>query len=382
MRCSDHKLEGMVDVQNRRCEAEACSKHPSFNLPSETRGVRCSDHKLEGMVDVKSRRCEAEGCSKHPTFNLPRETRGVRCADHKLEGMVDVRHRRCEAEGCSRRPTFNLPSETRGVRCADHKLAGMVYILNKRCSVLGCQGEALYGEEPGKRAYRCALHKTFSMVNLFLAGKCDVLDCEKAYEVLVGGTKYCLLHSPDPQHSITVKRLCRYCDIKEASRYVCRDCKQISCKKEWAVVRHLRRSVTTRFEYNSSRMLNGCSKKRPDVFFDLPGHCVIVEIDEHQHAAYAESCECARLSEIVSSIGGRPVIVIRFNPDTTRKAGRPLPLCLKDKVNLLVDTVKKELTARYDRFLVKLVQLYFDDASDDSLYLPLREEDITLLVAV
>ncbi len=129
-------------------------------------------------------------------------------------------------------------------------------------------------------------------------------------------------------------------------------------------------------------MLNGCSQKRPDVFFDLPSHCVIVEIDENQHRAYEESCECARLCEIVSGIGGRSVIVIRFNPDVTRKAGKPLPLTMGDKIDLLVATVKHELMAHYDTFVVKLVQLYFDDASSSSSYEPMQSEDITQRVAV
>ena len=33
-------------------------------------------------------------------------------------------------------------------------------------------------------------------------------------------------------------------------------------------------------------MLQGCSKKRPDVFFELNRHCVIVEIDEDQYKRY------------------------------------------------------------------------------------------------
>ncbi len=47
------------------------------------------------------------------------------------------------------------------------------------------------------------------------------------------------------------------------------------------IVRYLRNNINTKFEYNSSKILNGCSKKRPDVFFDLQKHCVIVEIDEN-----------------------------------------------------------------------------------------------------
>ena len=36
-----------------------------------------------------------------------------------------------------------------------------------------------------------------------------------------------------------------------------------------------------------------------------------------EQICYEESCECARLSEIVGGIGGRPVTMIRFNPDSS-----------------------------------------------------------------
>lgn len=127
-------------------------------------------------------------------------------------------------------------------------------------------------------------------------------------------------------------------------------------------------------------MLQGCSKKRPDVYFEMVKHCVIVEIDEHQHNTYDDSCECARINEIVNGIGGKPVVIIRFNPDTTHSKKKRLPLKLSDKIDLLDETIKKELTHDYDGFFVKLIQLYYDDTYD--VYQPVKEEFITNLVCV
>lgn len=148
------------------------------------------------------------------------------------------------------------------------------------------------------------------------------------------------------------------------------------------MVRHIRRCVRAPFEHDSSKMLQGCSRRRPDVFFDRPGHCVIVEIDEHQHRGYEDSCECARVNEIVSGIGGRPVVFIRFNPDVTRHGGKALALKLGDKVDLLIETIKAELDREHDRFGVTLVQLYYDDPSQSAAYDPKRVEDITSAVSV
>lgn len=114
--------------------------------------------------------------------------------------------------------------------------------------------------------------------------------------------------------------------MTEKSTYICNNCKKISHKKEWYVVQHLRRNINTPFEYDSSKMLNGCSKKRPDVYFDLDKHCVIIEIDENQHKSYTEICENARINEIVNGIGGRSVIMIRYNPDTIKHVTKKIEI--------------------------------------------------------
>ena len=127
-------------------------------------------------------------------------------------------------------------------------------------------------------------------------------------------------------------------------------------------------------------MLQGCSKKRPDIYFELNTHCLIVEIDEHQHKTYDNSCECARINEIVNGIGGKSVIIIRFNPDTTKHNGKKMDLLLSDKIKLLVNKIKEELIKEYDTFQVKIIQIYYDD--DYEIYKDIKEEIITDIVAI
>jgi len=57
----------------------------------------------------------------------------------------------------------------------------------------------------------------------------------------------------------------------------------------------------------------GCCKHRPDLFIDFGTHCLIVEIDENQHANYI--CEQKRMIALYEAIGFRKVVFIRFNPD-------------------------------------------------------------------
>jgi hypothetical protein len=353
-------------------------KNPVFNIPTETKGLYCFDHKLENMIDIKSKRCIQEGCMKHPTFNIPTETKGLYCAEHKVVGMEYITTHRCIHEGCTKLPSFNLPMETKRLYCFDHKTPEMINVTKKHCQHAKCKQDALFGYT-AKRAQYCDEHKLPEMVNLVLENKCSVLDCNDEYDYIITNDKYCSKHAPE-EYETNLKRLCKYCDIKENSAHICKDCKKISTKKEWAVVRHLRKTIDTKFEYNSSKMLQGCSKKRPDIYFELLKHCVIVEVDEHQHNAYADSCECARLNEIVNGIGGKTVIIIRFNPDTTKHKAKRLPLKLGDKIDLLVQTVKDELVADYNEFQVKLIQLYYDDNYD--VYNEKKTELITNTVCI
>ena len=60
----------------------------------------------------------------------------------------------------------------------------------------------------------------------------------------------------------------------------------------------------------------GCSRRRPDVFIECGTHSVIVECDEKQHRSYLQTCENRRTMELFTDLGNRPVVMIRFNPDS------------------------------------------------------------------
>jgi hypothetical protein len=148
-------------------------------------------------------------------------------------------------------------------------------------------------------------------------------------------------------------------------------------KKEHAVVRHLRRTIDVPLIYDESPGF-GCTRRRPDVRFEMMTHDVIVEVDEGQHRNYTESCECARIAEIVGAIGGKPVVFVRYNPDAVKFAGKPYDVTPAERIDLLVATVHEEIARVPTKFEVRLVQLWFDAPTTD----PKREMDITSIVAV
>lgn len=119
---------------------------------------------------------------------------------------------------------------------------------------------------------------------------------------------------------------------------------------------------------------------KPDIYFSLDHHFVIVEVDEDQHRSYNQICECARLTEIVSAIGERSIVFIRFNPDVIKNNGKVIDISILDRLNLLIDIINKELLRTFDNFEVRLLQLYYNDNYE--IYQNVKYEEITNIVAI
>ena len=106
----------------------------------------------------------------------------------------------------------------------------------------------------------------------------------------------------------------------------------------------------------------------------------IVEVDENQHSKYDDSCECSRLNQIVGGIGGKSVIVIRYNPDNIRHNNKKVNVSIENRLAKLVKVVNKELNKSYDTFVVKIIQLYYNDNYEK--YQSVKEENITDIVCI
>jgi hypothetical protein len=87
---------------------------------------------------------------------------------------------------------------------------------------------------------------------------------------------------------------------------------------------------------------------------------VIVEIDENQHNTYQDSCECSRINEIVNGIGGKPVIIIRYNPDVFRVNDKIVNVSDKKRHELLLRWVKHYLKNGTE-FSLEVKYLFYDE---------------------
>ena len=236
------------------CIHEGCKIIPVYNYKGETKGLYCSSHKLEGMVDIIHKTCIHEGCKIQPVFNKEGETKALYCSSHKLEGMVNVVSNTCIHEGCKIQPVFNKEGSTKPLYCSTHKLEGMVNIKDKKC-----------------KSYLCSTQ---------VSEKYD------------GYCLYCYMNLfPDKPVSRNYKT------------------------KEYAVVEFVKKIFPDLSWISDKRILDGCSKRRPDLFLDLGYQIIIIEVDENQHTKYDCSCENKRIMELSQDVGHKPIVFIRFNPD-------------------------------------------------------------------
>jgi hypothetical protein len=361
--CNEHKLNGMVNVKDKRCMNDNCNWRPIYNIEGESRGIYCKEHKLNGMVDVISKQCMQNECKRRATFNIEGESRAIYCNEHKLNGMVDVRSKRCIYNYCKRQPTFNFEGELRAIYCNDHKLNGMVNVKSKRCAHDNCKRQPTFNIEGESRAIYCKEHKMNGMVDV-KSKRCAHDECKRIPTFNYEGESnaiYCNEHKLNGMVNVISKRCkspwcstrpsnnkyegyCLYCFMHLfPDKPILRNYKT----KERSVVEHVKSNFPD-FEWIADKIVQGgCSRRRPDLLLDLHDQILIVEIDENQHIDYDCSCENKRIMQLSQDLGHVPIVFIRFNPDDYRKNGSNVTSCWGQNKNGFC-VVKKSKTREWE----------------------------------
>ena len=102
--------------------------------------------------------------------------------------------------------------------------------------------------------------------------------------------------------------------------------------------RYLRDDLRVRFPDKDINMIfdkavdGGCSKKRPDVLIDLLLYSIIIECDEGQHKNY--ECENKRTMQLFEDLENRPLILIRFNPDSYIENNKKVEGCFTPLIKI------------------------------------------------
>ena len=94
MYCASHKLETMINVNDKTCLFENCEKQPNYNYEGNKKGIYCLSHKEIDMVNVVSKICIIENCEILSSFNYEGNKIPIYCACHKLEGMINIKSKR------------------------------------------------------------------------------------------------------------------------------------------------------------------------------------------------------------------------------------------------------------------------------------------------
>ncbi len=140
--------------------------------------------------------------------------------------------------------------------------------------------------------------------------------------------------------------------------------------KEKAVVDCITSSFPDFTWISDKKVQDGCSRRRPDLLLDMGSHIIIVEIDENKHTDYDCSCEHKRLMEISQDLQHRPIVFIRFNPDSyTNQDGKLVKSCWKlNKLGVMqiLKTKKKEWNQRID-VLKQQIQYWIDNPTEKTI---------------
>jgi hypothetical protein len=325
--CAKHKDPEMINVISKCCAFEGCLTRPAFNHPGTKGGKYCFAHKEPGMKNVIGEKCtHKEGCtSGNPSFNYPGIKTGILCGKHKLPGMINVKCKHCIVEGCFVEAYFNHLGETMGKFCAEHKEPGMENVKTRRCAAAGCRLRPLYNHYGEITPKYCDQHKEPYMEDV-KHKKCANEGCETRKSENPMYEKYCLRCFV---HLFPNKPV--------ATQFKCRENEVLSTVMD----------AFPEFTWRREKRIE-CSafNRRPDALVDFGTHALVVEVDEDQHKRYDSSCENKRMMQIWTSLqefrttvnketgdvslfqeeeeekegerkaAERPVVFIRFNPDS------------------------------------------------------------------
>jgi len=129
--CCVHKRSTDIDVKSKLCEHTNCVTHAYFGYPDGKRKY-CVQHKLDGMISMDKRKCIVKGCEKRPIYGQNDEAQY--CSKHKKDGMQDLIHTKCLFDGCLFIPSFGFKCDSYPTFCKEHKKDGMLNIACNYCN--------------------------------------------------------------------------------------------------------------------------------------------------------------------------------------------------------------------------------------------------------
>lgn len=323
--CHSHKAEGMINVVDRRC-CKCKLKIATHGLQGQR--THCGGCSQDGMVRAYRRMCLA--CGINTAYYALERKGATHCLDCKTHEMVKC-HGGCVA---CRVKAANFGIGSKATHCADCKDAAMKDVKNRKCQECGIR-QASCGVGKATHCKTCS-----GQLRNIVSKRCGIEGCDVF--VKPSTTQWCANHDTER--------------------------KRITRVRENKVANFLRESDLPPWT-SWNKQIQGaekdvCGKYRPDFVWEMPGHVVVLEVDEQQHAYPGYSCENKRMLDIWNSYGGMPVVMIRMNPDAFKLEGTTRKVSWEKRLQLLKDTLKKHL-ASPGQHLFAVHRLFYDNPSTE-----------------
>ena len=258
-------------------------------------------------------KCKFNGCKKRSTYNYEGEKTAIYCNAHKLNGMINVKHKTCIFDGCKKQPTYNYEGEKTAIYCNAHKLNGMINVKHKRCIL------------------------------------CNYIRANRKYKPYCFG---CYQHLfPEKANGLYVS-------------------------KEREIKKILKLTFLNIDFIHDSKIICGCTNRRPDFVLDLFNRVFIIEVDENQHKKYDTNCDNKRTVELYQAYNNRPLTILRFNPDkyidNNNYLHNPLINIISTKkvnytyielyrLNMFIATIRFILGNDYkEEKMINIIKLFYD----------------------
>ena len=320
-----------IDVVWHHCDQPGCTK--KFKRAGTLKNHKAFAHDM----DVVWHHCDQPGCTD-------KFKRASHLKRHKADVHdIDAVYHHCDQPGCPQK--FKQASTMKGHKADVHDID----VVWHHCDQPGCTKKF-------KHAGTLKSHKAFAHDINAVWHHCDQPGCTHKVKQAGDLKKHKAYVHDIGEHE------CDYCNKMRNARNdyedpnagtvcICRDCfKKVTGKTSriellWSdyVDRELGTEGLLGAD-DSLRTLGGCSLKRPDKLYADHSLVEVDECDEHQHVGKNYTCEQARLSELYDepSICGKPMVVIRWNPNGYR--GGP-KLLREDRMQLFVQ-LKRAIRAQ------------------------------------
>jgi hypothetical protein len=332
--CYDHRKDDMINIYDNTCQEIGCDNLPEYSFIQDTCSLNCFLHKKNNMVKKKNRKCQTYGCTKWAYYCINGTDVTIKCTQHKTEDMIRIIGSKCKFENCSNYGKFKFKNSSDSF-CFEHKTEGMEKKYLYRCSDDYCLNNAVYNyknlivkDELKTINGFCPEHRPINTVSIFSK---------------ICKSEWCLTIAS----SLKYKGYCLNCFIHIfPDNTISKNYKT----REGSVVQFIQSKYPELSWVFDKKIKDGCSKRRPDIFLDLGYQIIIIEIDEDQHIEYDIECENRRIMEISQDIGHRPIIFIRFNPDSYIENGIEHKTCW----NEIKNTISYEMINEWNERLNKL----------------------------